>query len=66
MEYIIIRKNLVYYIKHMPTGRLYNPAVVEDLRLLRDIINENINESVKEYQQREQSIREILNCPREV
>lgn len=50
----------------MPTGRLYNPAVVEDLRLLRDIINENINESVKEYQQREQSIREILNCPREV
>ncbi len=62
MDYILIRKNNIYYIKHLPTNRLYNPSVVEDLRQIRDLINEANDNNLKEYKERENSIREILGC----
>ena len=47
----------------MPTGRLYNTTIVEDLRLIRDLMNEAAEESIAEYIERENSIRRILGCP---
>ena len=62
MDFIIIRINKVYYIKSMLTGDLYNPQVIEDLRRIRDLINEGRNSGdVEAYRLREQAIRDILN-----
>ena len=62
MDYIIIRKNNIYYIKYMPTKELLNPCVIEDLRVIRDLINTSNSRQVEEYRNREQSILEILGC----
>lgn len=62
MDYIIIRKNNVYYIKHMATGLLLNPCKIEDLRDIRDLINNHNSDQLNEYKQREQRILEILDC----
>lgn len=64
MDYILIRKNNIYYIKHLPTSRLYNTTSVEDLRQIRDLINEANDKNLKEYRERENIIRELLGCTR--
>ena len=46
----------------MDTGELWNPIIVEDLRVIRDIINEGVDcEDVEAYRLREQAILDILN-----
>lgn len=62
MKYIIIRKNKVYYLKNMTTGELWNPVIVEDLRIVRDIMNKSVDcEDIEAYRLREQAIRDILD-----
>lgn len=46
----------------MPTKELLNPCVIEDLRVIRDLINTSNSRQVEEYRNREQSILEILGC----
>ena len=60
MSYILIRINNVYYLKDMETKELYNFQDVEDLRRIRDLIN-NIFCDIEPYKRREQMILEILN-----
>lgn len=61
MRFILIRINKVYYVKDMETLRTYNTTVVEDLRKIRDIINEHY-EALEPYMEKERRICEILNC----
>lgn len=59
MQYIIIKYHDIYYLKNMETRKMYNLSQVEDLRVIRDIINE-YHETLQPYQLREQKILEIL------
>lgn len=59
MLYIIIKYHNAYYLKNMETRKMYNLSQVEDLRIIRDIINEYHEELVL-YQIREQQILDIL------
>ena len=61
MRFILIRINQVYYIKDMETLKTYNTTIVEDLRQIRDLIN-NHYEAITLYHERETRICEILNC----
>ena len=59
MLYIIIKYHSTYYLKNMETRKMYNLSQVEDLRIIRDIINE-YHEELVPYQIREQQILDIL------
>jgi len=59
MLYIIIKYHDIYYLKNMETRQMYNLSQVEDLRIIRDIIN-LYHEELVPYQIREQKILDIL------
>lgn len=59
MLYIIIKYHDIYHLKNMETGKMYNLSRVEDLRIIRDIINQ-YHEELVPYQIREQKILDIL------
>lgn len=59
MLYIIIKYHDIYYLKNMETRQMYNLSQVEDLRVIRDIIN-LYHEELVPYQIREQKILDIL------
>lgn len=59
MLYIIIKYHDIYYLKNMETGKMYNLSKVEDLRVIRDIIN-LYHEELVPYQERERKILDIL------
>lgn len=59
MLYIIIKYHNAYHLKNMETRKMYNLSQVEDLRIIRDIINE-YHEELVPYQIREQQILDIL------
>lgn len=61
MQYIIIKYHDTYYLKNTTTGKMYNLSKVEDLRIIRDIINEP-REEIAPYIEREQKILAILEC----
>ena len=46
----------------MATGLLLNPCKIEDLRDIRDLINNHNSDQLNGYRQREQRILEILEC----
>ena len=60
MRFILIRINNIYYVKDMETLKTYNTTVVEDLRKVRDWLN-NYYDETEPYRRREQMIRDILN-----
>lgn len=59
MLYIIIKYHDTYYLKNMETRKMYNLTQIEDLRVIRDIIN-LYHEELVPYQIREQQILDIL------
>ena len=61
MRFILIRINNVYYVKDMETQRTYNTTIIEDLRKIRDLIN-NHYEALDPYKEKENQIRQII-CP---
>ena len=61
MRFILIRINQVYYLKDMETLKTYNTTIVEDLRKIRDLINQQY-EATEPYIERENQIRKII-CP---
>ena len=63
MRFILIRINKVYYVKDMETLRTYNTTIIEDLRRIRDLIN-NHYEALEPYKEKENRIREII-CTKE-